>query len=438
MVGTSCCSYPTATWTMTTRSWCMGTFLFLGLVGLALAKPSSSYSGNVNDEEVVIDQLNRYLRSRGLQGDVPAVRHHPQPQDVNKEIQFAVGPRDPRYYMPAADGGSQLSGSPLMPLLPEDLALLDPVRLMEAYPQERYQSPRGYGDFLPQAQEAVYPQEYNDIPMGYQLPERPLESPRGMVDLQDLYGGGLSVSELSQVLGLPQQVEEKMPIVRNLDEEESKPVAVQNSEASKSAKKKEAKKATSQPEAVNYLQRSHAHAQNPQHIVHDLNGEQPGGQLSDVYFTAIVAGCTAVAVSAVVGAGMCWYRLNKSHRAAADAEYPAYGVTGPNKDLSPSSTDRKLAQSAHMYHYQHQKQQMIALEKSSGGGERHGSTSDVDSEEEGEEGDYTVYECPGLAPTGEMEVKNPLFHDDPTPATPSMRQHEIKDSDIEDNDEKIN
>lgn len=43
-------------------------------------------------------------------------------------------------------------------------------------------------------------------------------------------------------------------------------------------------------------------------------------------------------------------------------EYPAYGVTGPNKDASPSS-DRRLAQSAQMYHYQHQKQQIIAMER---------------------------------------------------------------------------
>lgn len=40
----------------------------------------------------------------------------------------------------------------------------------------------------------------------------------------------------------------------------------------------------------------------------------------------------------------------------------------------------------------------------SSGGERHGSASDVDSEEEGEENEYTVYECPGLAP-----VSNPLL-----------------------------
>lgn len=51
--------------------------------------------------------------------------------------------------------------------------------------------------------------------------------------------------------------------------------------------------------------------------------------------------------------------------------------------------------------------------------DRNGSLSDAANSED-EEGDYTVYECPGLgAHTGEMEVKNPLFFDDPTPATPA-------------------
>lgn len=99
-------------------------------------------------------------------------------------------------------------------------------------------------------------------------------------------------------------------------------------------------------------------------------------------------------------------------------EYPAYGVTGPNKEkLSPNSGDRRLAQNAQMYHYQHQKQQIIAMENKMHD-DRNGSLSDAGNSED-EEGDYTVYECPGLAPTGgEMEVKNPLFFDDPTPATP--------------------
>lgn len=91
-----------------------------------------------------------------------------------------------------------------------------------------------------------------------------------------------------------------------------------------------------------------------------------------------------------------FFRLHKKAKAAADVEYPAYGVTGPNKDISPSG-DRRLAQSAQMYHYQHQKQQIIAMENRSSG-ENPGGLTDVESDDENEEGDYTVYECPGLAP----------------------------------------
>lgn len=58
------------------------------------------------------------------------------------------------------------------------------------------------------------------------------------------------------------------------------------------------------------------------------------------------------------------YRLHKNVKAASEVEYPAYGVTGPAKErMPPPPGDRKLAQSAQMYHYQHQKQQMIAMEK---------------------------------------------------------------------------
>jgi len=57
-------------------------------------------------------------------------------------------------------------------------------------------------------------------------------------------------------------------------------------------------------------------------------------------------------------------------KATSEVDYPAYGVTGPalppnGKDSRGSGLtgDRKLAQSAQMYHYQHQKQQMIASER---------------------------------------------------------------------------
>ncbi|XP_040577211.1 uncharacterized protein [Lepeophtheirus salmonis] len=148
-------------------------------------------------------------------------------------------------------------------------------------------------------------------------------------------------------------------------------------------------------------------------------------QRSDIFFISIVAGISALAVMTIVGAGFCYHKVQKNSRAGEEVEYPAYGVTGPGKEISPTSGDRKLAQSAQMYHYQHQKQQMIAFDRSSGsergtptGGIKGGPRSNVGAmlsdgdSDDGEEGDYTVYECPGLAPTGEMEVRNPLFQDD--------------------------
>ncbi|XP_036331607.1 uncharacterized protein LOC118743177 [Rhagoletis pomonella] len=137
-----------------------------------------------------------------------------------------------------------------------------------------------------------------------------------------------------------------------------------------------------------------------------------------MYLVALIAGVSAAVTVGLIALGIAWYTLHRKSKAAADVEYPAYGVTGPNKDISPSG-DRKLAQSAQMYHYQHQKQQIIAMENRQAA-EGSCGMSDVESDdEENEEGDYTVYECPGLAPPmGEMEVKNPLFLDE-TPVTPS-------------------
>lgn len=142
--------------------------------------------------------------------------------------------------------------------------------------------------------------------------------------------------------------------------------------------------------------------------------ESIGAPEDSIYSIALIAAVGTALVMAIFGFAFGWYTLSKKAKAAADVDYPAYGVTGPNID---TSADRKLAHSAHMYHYQHQKQQIIAMERT-GLEQRNGSVSDPESEEENEEGDYTVYECPGFATTGEMEVKNPLFSEEPTPATP--------------------
>nr|XP_032526681.1 uncharacterized protein LOC116777314 isoform X2 [Danaus plexippus plexippus] len=152
----------------------------------------------------------------------------------------------------------------------------------------------------------------------------------------------------------------------------------------------------------------------PKHI-HVLE-TPPADPAESIYGVALIAAAGLAFTMAFVGLAFGWYTLSKKAKAAADVDYPAYGVTGPTVD---ASGDRKLAQSAHMYHYQHQKQQIIAMERN-GMEQRNGSVSDPESEEENEEGDYTVYECPGFATTGDMEVKNPLFKEDSTPANAAI------------------
>lgn len=144
----------------------------------------------------------------------------------------------------------------------------------------------------------------------------------------------------------------------------------------------------------------------------DLNIQERQNRRNDALFLAIVGTCSLIGLLGLVAAAIFWYKIQKRAEAAIDAEYPSYGVTGPSSvgnKISPSSTmsDRKLAQSAQMFHYQQQRQHMMAQEKA------HLDVKPVNSDDSDDEapagGDYTVYECPGLAPTGEMEVRNPLF-----------------------------
>jgi len=144
----------------------------------------------------------------------------------------------------------------------------------------------------------------------------------------------------------------------------------------------------------------------------ELNSIERKKRRNDTLFIVVVGTCCAVGIVGLVAAAIFWYKVQKRAEAAVDSEYPSYGVTGPNASgskISPSSTmsDRKLAQSAQMFHYQQQRQQMMEQEKA------HLDAKPVNSDDSDDEapggGDYTVYECPGLAPTGEMEVRNPLF-----------------------------
>ncbi|XP_056668712.1 neural proliferation differentiation and control protein 1 isoform X4 [Monodelphis domestica] len=146
----------------------------------------------------------------------------------------------------------------------------------------------------------------------------------------------------------------------------------------------------------------------------EMSPVDPPHPSNDVFVLMMIVVCAVAGLSALVVAVVCWCRLQKEIRLAQKTDYssksqkvsssPAFGRSMPG--------DKKLAQSAQMYHYQHQKQQMLSLEKHK---EQPKIMDSGSSEEENEDGDFTVYECPGLAPmnalTGEMEVKNPMFDD---------------------------
>ncbi|XP_029058522.1 neural proliferation differentiation and control protein 1 isoform X2 [Monodon monoceros] len=88
-------------------------------------------------------------------------------------------------------------------------------------------------------------------------------------------------------------------------------------------------------------------------------------------------------------------RLQRDVRLTQKADYAA--PQAPSSPATPriSPGDQRLAHSAEMYHYQHQRQQMRCLERHK---EPPKELDSASSDEENEDGDFTVYECPGLAP----------------------------------------
>lgn len=141
---------------------------------------------------------------------------------------------------------------------------------------------------------------------------------------------------------------------------------------------------------------------------------------NDLLILGMIVVFSVAGIVALIVAAICWCRLQKEIRLAQKTDYPAQKLPGPLPYDKVSPGDQKLAQSAQMYHYQHQKQQMLSMEKHK---EEPKLPDSASSDEENEDGDFTVYECPGLAPTGEMEVKNPLF-DDSTLPPPGPKSHQ--------------
>ncbi|KAJ0015431.1 hypothetical protein NQD34_009051 [Periophthalmus magnuspinnatus] len=136
---------------------------------------------------------------------------------------------------------------------------------------------------------------------------------------------------------------------------------------------------------------------------------------SDQIVIILVSVCVVGGTVAVILSAVCAVKLRRDSRLTEKVDYPAFGgaTVAPVNGNGPAPLDHTLAQNAQMFHYQHQKQQMLSMGKQKP--EAKAVDTDVTSDEEEVGGDFTVYECPGLAPTGEMEVKNPLFDDSSLP-----------------------
>ncbi|CAJ1070870.1 neural proliferation differentiation and control protein 1-like [Xyrichtys novacula] len=158
-------------------------------------------------------------------------------------------------------------------------------------------------------------------------------------------------------------------------------------------------------------------AEKPTPLPGATQGDDRGGPVvvqsskHDGFLLILISLFVAVGAIGLVMATVCLVKLKKESRMAQKVDYPAFKGSGPPATAANGSSmgDKTLAQSAQMYHYQHQKQQMLSVGNQKP--EQKTTDTEITSDEEEVGGDFTVYECPGLAPTGEMEVKNPLFDD---------------------------
>ncbi|XP_069611546.1 neural proliferation differentiation and control protein 1-like isoform X1 [Ranitomeya imitator] len=129
-------------------------------------------------------------------------------------------------------------------------------------------------------------------------------------------------------------------------------------------------------------------------------GRRRKSEINQTMSLTLIVICSLTALSGILVVAMCWYRLQKEVRLAQEMGYTA--CKGSRQHPCQRSRDQM---SHYKQHYTAQKKHFQAQERSSEKKPCHQLSTD--SEADGEE--FAIYECPGLAPTGEMEVHNPLF-----------------------------
>uniref|UniRef100_A0A8C2YKX2 Neural proliferation, differentiation and control 1 n=1 Tax=Chinchilla lanigera TaxID=34839 RepID=A0A8C2YKX2_CHILA len=126
---------------------------------------------------------------------------------------------------------------------------------------------------------------------------------------------------------------------------------------------------------------------------------EPRGGRGVLLVVFCVSGAAALAV-----ATLCWCRLQREIHLTRKADYAA--AKAPSSPRTP-----RISVCGPLLAWED-----TVTPPSSRHKEPPKELESISSDEENEDGDFTVYECPGLAPTGEMEVRNPLFDHASLPA----------------------
>ncbi|KAF7630013.1 hypothetical protein Mgra_00008996 [Meloidogyne graminicola] len=134
----------------------------------------------------------------------------------------------------------------------------------------------------------------------------------------------------------------------------------------------------------------------------------------NILFIAYLTICCVGVVAGTVGGVYYYNHIRSSNVDDPFNEFTRYSPSGPGKDklkkgngvqaFGQNIGDDTLAYKAQLQQYQQQKQKILGTTMNS-------NDQMTDNEEENDEleHNFSVFECPGLAPTGDVEIQNPNF-----------------------------
>lgn len=153
----------------------------------------------------------------------------------------------------------------------------------------------------------------------------------------------------------------------------------------------------------------------------DSNYESPFkffANSGNVLYVAYLAICCVGIIAGVVG-GLYYYNHVRAARVDDPFnEFTHYSPSGPSKEKLKKGAksagaqgfsqtgDEALAYKAQLQHYQQQKQKILGMPAN---GAANDTMSDNEDDTDELEHNFSVFECPGLAPTGDVEIQNPNF-----------------------------